>query len=920
MATVPTVPNIVPLPRAQDSSIEFWWNPPSSDGGSALTGYTVSCSTPQLQYVYPPSAFNAWIRGLTNGDNYTFFITASNAIGESEPATWQPYQPGFVPSPPTGVVASRQGTSCNLQVSRDIPVSTNTVRYWSAQAVPADSGYTTVVQSEYGENVTTVIPNLNMNETQWQVTARQLTDPGWSDPSAKTPYIGENRVKSVFITNMSQNNMNIRPTVDSNGNFWGISQARSFTLSTFLYNARGELVQGIGPYSAGYSFLYYSTADGVTNTWLAQIYGQITISSADENPGFIDGNGNFGTCLGIGSTDGSIRIFDKRGVLISSNRTPTGFFAPVFMKVSPTGIYNGSSDSNTWAAYTSCTTLSLLPRCVQMDSSGNLFASAQYNNTSGLLRTFQMLDKFGTPIGSTITSVIGSYPVVWMKMASDGTATNSWIAHYSNILGGFTYYSQTFKINQSNELIVAARFQGANGFIYDKNYSTIGASLPYISTPGYINQQSLLVKFGVNGLSNSSWRAIQYGIGPLYKDLNPYSINIDSSANIILSGYAEARTDQANIIPLSSSDTSNAAVTQSTFALNNTYHVRYTSSGTPEWITTIQGASNAAANLSTMIDTTQAKSGPTNYTIRNVLDSNNNLFVSGQYQSNVLNVYNKNGSLINQISSPLSNVNVFITKFSADGTTGSVARLGSISTVNSSNTSNFHFRLGQSNQVIIAGTNQANLFGFYPSSNIQRPTFFVSSLNNIFRPQGYAAYVDNGLSTCSLSRWDIDSTNVIPYRFAVDSDGACVAFNEYRLGVSSAPPIRVFCLGNHTTTPSFFYSNTTQGNNCFVTKVTSNTNTSWTANILGTSGNTGSGATFIASSSSPNALFIGSLNITANNRIVTLSDVSSVTSTIILDKNTSTITTTGPIFGSRATFSSIVCAVSFPPDGVNRPQ
>jgi hypothetical protein len=125
-ATVPAAPPVTAVNVGSHSATITWLRP--ADGGSPILGYTVtaqpggqSCSTDG------PDALSCTITGLTNGVNYTFTVTARNAVGASTPppdagggGIGTPVvtaTPGTPPPPVTGVEPVRDpgdGTQVTL--------------------------------------------------------------------------------------------------------------------------------------------------------------------------------------------------------------------------------------------------------------------------------------------------------------------------------------------------------------------------------------------------------------------------------------------------------------------------------------------------------------------------------------------------------------------------------------------------------------------------------------------------------------------------------------------------------------------------------------------------------------------------------------------------------------------------------------
>ncbi len=81
------------------------WSPPTGDGGSPITSYTVITSPSGARCT--TAGTECTVTGLTNGTAYTFTAHATNAAGDgpNSPST-PPTTPKAVPAPPTGVTVS----------------------------------------------------------------------------------------------------------------------------------------------------------------------------------------------------------------------------------------------------------------------------------------------------------------------------------------------------------------------------------------------------------------------------------------------------------------------------------------------------------------------------------------------------------------------------------------------------------------------------------------------------------------------------------------------------------------------------------------------------------------------------------------------------------------------------------------------
>jgi hypothetical protein len=87
--------------------VEVQWSAPASDGGSPITGYTVTSEPDGKTCSADATTLRCTVANLTDGTHYTFTVVATNAAGAgpaSDPSNVA--MPAVPPFPPTGVTAA----------------------------------------------------------------------------------------------------------------------------------------------------------------------------------------------------------------------------------------------------------------------------------------------------------------------------------------------------------------------------------------------------------------------------------------------------------------------------------------------------------------------------------------------------------------------------------------------------------------------------------------------------------------------------------------------------------------------------------------------------------------------------------------------------------------------------------------------
>jgi len=186
--SLPGLPRLNYRVKATSNALEFWWQAPLNDGGKAITGYNLWCSSIPYSTIIGSSTFYAKASSLTNSQDYVFQLAAINTVGTGAFTNYQIAQPGIVSQ--TGVsnltVASNSRSTATVSWTFSNGVNEATNKYFAITMFPSSPNATmsTFKVAAYANQRSAVISGLSTNYYTFLV--QSINDAGYFYPNIST--------------------------------------------------------------------------------------------------------------------------------------------------------------------------------------------------------------------------------------------------------------------------------------------------------------------------------------------------------------------------------------------------------------------------------------------------------------------------------------------------------------------------------------------------------------------------------------------------------------------------------------------------------------------------------------------------------------------------------------------------------------
>ena len=236
--------------------------------------------------------------------------------------------------------------------------------------------------------------------------------------------------------------------------------------------------------------------------------------------------------------------------------------------------------------------------------------------------------------GQVVQTASGAQNGFLVKLALPSSTLN-WATHVG---GNGNDFGQAIASDLGSNVYVTGYYSSTSEAVYNSNGTTFGT----LANAG--TNDCFIVKY--NTIGAAQWATHVGGTGG---DIG-YSIAVDSGSNVYVTGYYAS-----NPVTIYNS----GGTTFGTLANAGSYNafiVKYNTSGTAQWATRIGGTGN---------DFGQSIA----------VDSGSNVYVTGNYTSNPVTIYNSNGTTFGTLANAGSD-DCFIVKYNTSGTAQWATRIG----------------------------------------------------------------------------------------------------------------------------------------------------------------------------------------------------------------------------------------------------